>query len=97
MKKIPKPGSQTEEVLHSLLTRITITRQSMMIAYSVLNLPDVIHKLRRYSFLDIELTFIDTINKHGEPVRYGSYSLNDKKKGLEVYHLKQSNRLSNGV
>lgn len=92
MKKVNPPGSQIEEVLFCLLTRPFINRESMMLGYKVLNLPDNVFRLRNTYNLSISIEMVDTLNKYGENVSYGLYSLPDKSHGIEVYERIQKHR-----
>lgn len=89
MKQIPAPESQTQEVLYYLIKRIYIDRRQMMLSCGVLNLPDQIMRLRRRYGLTINLNKVTTENKFGREVKFGQYSIEDKKHASNVYRKMQ--------
>lgn len=84
MRKLPKPTSQTQEVLYELINRISIDRRSMMLSCGVLNLTARISNLR-YKGIAIKTTEIETINKFGREISYAQYSLHSKKDAIKAY------------
>lgn len=95
MKSIPKPKSQTQEVLFYLITRINIDRRQMMLSCGVFNLPIQIMRLRRRYNLNIKLDKIKTENKFGREVEFGKYTLKTpKKEASNIYNKMQLNEKS---
>ena len=56
-----------------------------MLSVGILNLPDVIMKLRHNYGLTINLSGVKTENKFGRKVCFGKYSLEYKKEASKVY------------
>lgn len=89
MKKINKPKSQLQEVLYYLIKRMFVDRRQMMLSVGILNLPELIRRLRHNHGLEIELTPIKTTNKFGRETSYGKYSIKDKIKARNLYNKLQ--------
>lgn len=85
MNKPEKPKSQIEEVLYYLLTRLKIDRRQMMLTCGVLNLPEAIRKLRETYGVKITLNEVYSFNKFGRQIKYGEYSLDNKKDAAATY------------
>lgn len=85
LKKTRKPENQVEEVLYSLLTRFSIDRRQMMLSCGILNLPDVIMRIRNKLNIEIETSKIPVLNKFGRNVEFGEYKLKDKAHARNVY------------
>lgn len=97
LKKIAPPTSQKEEVLYYLIKLFSISREQMMREAFVLNLPDVILRLRYDDVLPIARNDVSVINKFGRKVTYGQYQLIDKEKGIECYNKLQSNGTTKNI
>ena len=81
-----KPTSQLTEVLFYLLKRNSITFKQIHFDCGILNLSARISDLRNEHLLDIPCKKMETINKFGRNISYGSWSLTNKEKGLKVYN-----------
>ena len=79
------PKNQTAEVLFELLNNKAITRRTIMIECGILNVCARITDLRLKHNVPITCNYIQTKNKHNRIVRYGSWSLENKKQAKEVY------------
>lgn len=79
------PKNQTAEVLYELLNSKAITRRTIMIECGILNVCARITDLRLKHNVPITCNYIQTKNKHNRTVRYGSWSLENKKQAKEVY------------
>ncbi len=85
LKKPRKPENQVEEVIYSLLTRFSIDRRQMMLSCGILNLPDVIMRIRNKHNIEIETSKIPVLNKFGRNVEFGEYKLKDKFHARTIY------------
>lgn len=83
---LQNPKNQTAEVLYMLLKEDFITFKFSFEMSGMINLSARISNLRLDHELDIPCLQIKTRNKFGRPIRYGSWKLEDKEKGLEVYN-----------
>lgn len=95
MRKLKAPESQQQEVLHELLTRLTIDRRLVMLSCGVLNLPDAIMKLKKKG-VQIITERVETVNKFGRSVSFGKYRVINKKEAIEVYNSMFENPANNG-
>ena len=86
MEKLKKPTSQTQEVLYELINNPKgLTRLELTTYLVVLNVPQVIRKLRLKG-VDIFTKTIHTTNKNKRKTKYGKYILTDHKKAKEIYN-----------
>ena len=84
--KLSKPLNQTAEVLYELLnSKHRIGFSEIYKATHAINLGQRISGLRRMG-LKIYCTYVETKNKHGRKVKYGTWSVSgEEKKALEIY------------
>lgn len=84
---LPAPNSQISEVLFELLANYSkgMTRLQIGNACNVLNVPEVIRKLRKQNTI-INIDMINKVNKYGRKIKYGRYYLGDFKNGVEIYY-----------
>ena len=84
--KLSKPLNQTAEVLYELLnSKRRIGFSEIYAATHAINLGQRISGLRRMG-LKIYCTYVETKNKHGRKVKYGTWSVaGEEKKALEIY------------
>lgn len=98
MLPINKPQSQLQEVLYYLIKRMNVDRRQMMLSVGVLNLPELIRRLRHNYGLNIALSEIKTVNKFGRSTTYGKYSIEDKIEARELYNkLQLKNKLNESI
>jgi hypothetical protein len=82
-----KPKNQTAEVLYLLLTNKSISVKSAMNDIGIINLSARISDLRIKNNLIIECIKVNTKNKFGRPILYGTWSLKTNKKNAnKVYN-----------
>lgn len=82
------PKNQTAEVLYLLLTQKSITVKSAMNDIGILNLSARISDLRLKHNLIIECRKINTKNKFGRSITYGTWTLSTKKTiASKVYNI----------
>jgi hypothetical protein len=86
MENLTLPKNQLAEVLYELLTNNKITFKSVFFATGIINMGARISDLRLDYALIIPCTWIKTENKFGRSIRYGSWSLENKELGIEVYN-----------
>ena len=84
--KLKDPTTQLTEVLHALLTNETITVNSIMSELKIINLSARISDLRDKHDLYLPCVLVHTSNKWKRKVRYGTWSLRAKVKGLKLYN-----------
>lgn len=79
------PKNQTAEILYCLLNYDKITFRQVFQETGIVNLGARISNLRLDYGLDIPCTEIETKNKFGRKISYGSWSLIDKEQGRIIY------------
>jgi len=79
------PKNQVAEVLYELITEQSITRMSIMKGTGILNLTARIADLRIRHGLNVICDKVNTKNKHGRPISYGSWRLLNKKIAISKY------------
>lgn len=81
-----QPTTQLEEVLFMLLNYKEITYQKAFFNSGIINLTARISDLRNVYFLDVPCKKVETKNKFGRTVHYGSWSLSDKNQAKVIYN-----------
>lgn len=81
---LPLPKNQQQEVLYELLKTQSTTSLSLTKKYFIMNVPDVVFRLRRKG-LDIANHERNVTNKFGRKVKTALWQLVDKKMGMELY------------
>ncbi len=84
--KLSKPTNQTAEILYELLhAKKRLSFFDLYFTTRAINLGQRIADLRRNGLL-VPCLRMETKNKHGRPVKYGTWSIaGEKEKALEVY------------
>jgi len=84
---LPQPRCQQSEVLFELLSNYSkgMTRLQIGNSCNVLNVPEVIRKLRKKGTI-VNIDMISKVNKYGRKIKYGRYYLGDFKNGVEIYY-----------
>jgi len=83
--QLATPKNQTAEVLYFLLQVDKIDYSYIYWQTGILNLSARISDLRLNYGLDIPCLEIETKNKFGRKISYGSWSLKDKEQGRIIY------------
>ena len=73
-----KPNNQTAEVLFELIKNDQMTRSDFFKQTGILNVTARIANLRNIHGINVVCKKIETTNKHGRNISYGSWSLKDK-------------------
>jgi len=81
---LPLPTSQTQEVLHELITRKTVSRAQFFKFCGILNVTARIADLRKLG-LEIRCEEIPVPNKFKRVVKYGNWSLANIETATELY------------
>ncbi len=84
MMNLKLPTNQVSEILYLLLEYDTITFGDSYLMTGITNLNARISDIRRLG-LDVPCKMIKFINKFGRKKEYGTWSLPNKKLGIEVY------------
>lgn len=82
---ISHPKNQTAEVLYFLLKNEKIDYKLIYVPTGILNLSARISDLRLDYGLDIPCKEVETKNKFGRKISYGTWSLTDKESGRIIY------------
>ncbi len=77
------PKSQTQEVLYELLKKQTVSTLDLTKKYFILNVPDVIFRLRKRG-LDIETIPRKVTNKFGNERTIALWRLTNREEGKKV-------------
>lgn len=86
MKKLQNPDNQLTEVLYFLLKKDNITFKQIHLDSGIINLSARLSDLKHDHNLPIKMNNQKTTNKFGRKINYGSWILQDKIKGLEIYN-----------
>ena len=84
--KLKLAKTQTTEVLYYLLKRDSITFSQIHFDTGIINLSARLSDLKHHHDLPIEIKYIERKNKFGRAIRFGSWILTDKQKGLITYN-----------
>ena len=83
---LDKPTNQKAEILFELINQNVSTRTGLMEMTGCLNITAIISRLRLDHEIEIKCNFMDVLNKHGRPVKYGVYNLVNKQDALTKYN-----------
>ena len=86
MQELKKPINQLSEVLFYLITKKYITFSQIHQETGIINLSARLSDLKISHNLPIKLNNVKTTNKFGRKIEFGSWCLQDKIKGIEIYN-----------